>query len=163
MHTSSTFFSILNKLNLQLQGKGVNLFTHQGIIKAFVEKLQLWFNRVGNINFVQFPCVNGTVGDKQNIRVQVLEHLSKLEDEFQRYFPEVDMTRDDLSFVRDPFTAEVHTDPLHFQEEILELKNDLSVKDLYKQSTLENFHHMQSVDFCHLHQLIRVSVVFRLC
>ena len=132
-------FSILNKLNLQLQGKGVNLFTHQGIIKAFVEKLQLWINRVENNNFVQFPCVNGTVGDKQNIRVLVLEHLSKLEDEFQRYFPEVDMTRDDLSFVRDPFTAEVHTVPLDFQEEILELKNDLSVKDLYKQSTLEKF------------------------
>ena len=133
------FFSILNKLNLQLQGKGVNLFTHQGIIKAFVKKLQLWINRVENNNFVQFPCVNGTVGDKQNIQVQVLEHLSKLEDEFQRYFPEVDMTRGDLSFVRDPFTAEVHTVLLDFQEEILELKNDLSVKDLYKQSTLEKF------------------------
>ena len=107
-------FSILNKLSLQLQEKGVNLFTHQGIIKAFVEKLQLWINRVENNNFVQFPCVNGTVGDKQNIPVQVLEHLSKLEDEFQRYFPEVDMTRDDLSFVSDPFTAEVHTVPLDF-------------------------------------------------
>ena len=71
--------------------------------------------------------------------MQVLEHLSKLEDEFQRSFPEVDMTKDDLSFVRDSFTAEVHTVPLDFQEEILELKNDLSVKDLYKQSTLEKF------------------------
>ena len=63
-------FSILNKLNLQLQGKGMNLFTHQGIIKAFFEKLQLWINRVENNNFVQFPWVNGI---KQNIRVQVLE------------------------------------------------------------------------------------------
>ena len=34
-------FSILNKLNLQLQGKRTNLFIHQGIIKGFVEKLQL--------------------------------------------------------------------------------------------------------------------------
>ena len=49
------------------------------------------------------------------------------------------MTKDDLSFVRDPFTAEVHNVPLDFQEEILELKNDLSVKDMYKQSTLEKF------------------------
>ena len=150
----------------------MNLFTHQEIIKTFVEKLQLWINRVENNNFVQFPCVNGTVGDKQNIRVQVLEHLSKLEDEFQRSFPEVDMTRDDLSFVRDSFTAEVHTVPLDFQEEILELKNDLSVKDLYKQSTLEKiWSGMLSADpdvlsyaiSRHLHQLMRVSVVFRLC
>ena len=128
-------------MNLQLQGKGVNLFTHQVIFKAFVEKLQLWINRVENNNFVQFSCVNGTVGDNQNIRVQVLEHLSKSEDEFQRYFTEVDMTRDDLSFVRDPFTSEVHTVavPLDFQEEILELKNDLSVKDLFKLFTLEKY------------------------
>ena len=60
------------------------MLTHQGIIKAFVEKLLLWTNRVENNNFVRFPCVNVTVGDKKNIRVNVLEHLSKLEDEFQR-------------------------------------------------------------------------------
>uniref|UniRef100_K7GCU8 DUF4371 domain-containing protein n=1 Tax=Pelodiscus sinensis TaxID=13735 RepID=K7GCU8_PELSI len=32
-------FGILNKLNLQLQGKGANLFSHQSIIKAFLDKL----------------------------------------------------------------------------------------------------------------------------
>ena len=48
-------FSILNQLNVQLQGKEANLFTHQSITKASVEKLQLWINRVENSNFVQFP------------------------------------------------------------------------------------------------------------
>ena len=47
------------------------------------------------------------------------------------------MTRDDLSFMKDPFAADIHTVPMDFQEQILELKNDLSVKNLYKQSTLE--------------------------
>ena len=56
-----------------------------------------------NSNFVQFPYLNVTVGDKQDIQVHVLEHLSKLKDEFTRFFSEVDMTRDDLSFIRDPF------------------------------------------------------------
>ena len=41
-----------------------------------------------------------------------------LEDEFQQYFPKVDMTKDDLSFVRNPFTADDHTIPLDFQEKI---------------------------------------------
>ena len=94
----------------------MNLFTHQGIIKAFVEKLQLWITRVENNNFAQFPFINVTVGDKQIIGVHVFEHLSKLEDEFQRYFPEVDMTRDDLSFIRNSFTADVHTAPLDFND-----------------------------------------------
>ena len=102
-------FSILNQLNVQLQGKGANLFTHQGIIKAFIEKLQLWINRVENSSFVQFPYLNVTVGDKQDIQVHVLEHLSKLKDEFTRFFPEVDMTRDDLSFLRGPFAAYIYT------------------------------------------------------
>ena len=82
------------------------------------------------------------------------------------------MKKDDLSFIRDPFTADVHTASLDFQEKILELKNDLSVKDLYKQFTLEKFWSgmltaytgiVQSDDFFHLHQLICVSVVFCLC
>ena len=131
--------SILNRLNVQLQEKGANLFTHQGIIKAFVEKLQLCINRVENSNFVQFPYLNVTVGDKRDIQVHVLEHLSKLKDEFTQLFPEVDMTRDDLFFIRDPFAADIHTVPMDFQEQMLELKNDLSVKDLYKQFTLEKF------------------------
>ena len=79
------------------------------------------------------------VGDKQDIQVHVFEHLSKLKDKFTRFFPEVDMTRDDLSFIRDPFAADIHTGPMDFQKQILELKSNLSVKDLYKQSTLEKF------------------------
>ena len=90
-------------------------------------------------NFVQFPRVNVTVGDKQNIRVHVLALLSKLKDEFHRYFPDVDLARDNLSSIRDPFTADINTVPTELQEEILELKNDFSVQDLYKQATLEKF------------------------
>ena len=49
------------------------------------------------------------------------------------------MTRDDLFFICDPFAADIHTVPMDFQKQILELKNDLLVRDLYKQSTLEKF------------------------
>uniref|UniRef100_K7FT67 Uncharacterized protein n=1 Tax=Pelodiscus sinensis TaxID=13735 RepID=K7FT67_PELSI len=49
-------FGLLNKLNLQLQGKGANLFSHQSIIKVFLDKLELWIVR-GN-NLVQFPYVD---------------------------------------------------------------------------------------------------------
>ena len=118
----------------------MNLFTHQRMIKAIVEKLQLWINRVKNNNFVQFSCLIVRVKDKQNIQVHVIEHLSKLEDKFQRYFPEVDMTRDKLFYIiRDSFTADVHNVLLDFLKKILQLKNDLSVKGLYKQSTSEKF------------------------
>ena len=119
-------FGILNKLNLQLQGKGANLFSHQGIIKAFIEKLEFWIGRVEGNNLVQFQCVDAMLGEKEAIRMQILEHLQKLWDEFHQYFPEVDMTRDGLSFIKNPFTTDVNSVPEDLQEEFLDLKNDLA-------------------------------------
>ena len=132
-------FGILNKLNLQLQGKGANLFSHQGIIKAFLEKLELWIRRVEGKNLVQFPCVDAVLGEKESIQVHILEHLQKLREEFQRYFPEVDMAKDGLSYIRNPFETDVHFVPESMQEEFLDLKNDLAAKDVYQRSTMEKF------------------------
>ena len=78
------------------------------------------------------------LGISKALGCKSLNICQSLEDKFQRYFPEVDTTKDDLTFVRDPFTAEFYTVPLDFQE-ILQLKNDLLVKDLCKHSTLEKF------------------------
>ena len=65
-------FSILNQMNVQLQGKRENLFTHEGIIKAFVEKLQLWINTVENSNFVRFLYLNVTVEISETFRCMFL-------------------------------------------------------------------------------------------
>ena len=132
-------FGILNKLNLQLQGKGANLFSHQGIIKAFIEKLEFWIGRVEGNNLVQFQCVDAMLGEKEAIRMQILKHLQMLRDEFQRYFQEVDMTRDVLSFIRNPFTTDGNSVPEDLQEEFLDLKNYLAAQDVYQWSTMEKF------------------------
>uniref|UniRef100_K7G8N1 DUF4371 domain-containing protein n=1 Tax=Pelodiscus sinensis TaxID=13735 RepID=K7G8N1_PELSI len=122
-------FGILNKLNLQLQGKGANLLSRQSTIK----KLELWIVRVEGNNLVQFPYVDAMLGEKEAIRMQILDHLQK------RYFPEVDRTRDGLSFIRNPFTTDVSSVPEDLQEEFLDLKNDFTAQDLYQQSTIEKF------------------------
>uniref|UniRef100_K7GEU5 DUF4371 domain-containing protein n=1 Tax=Pelodiscus sinensis TaxID=13735 RepID=K7GEU5_PELSI len=108
-------FEILNKLNLQLQGK--------------VDKLELWIVRVEGNNLVQFPYVDAILGEKEAIRT----------DEFQQYFPEVDKTRDELSFIRNPFTTDVNSVPEDLQEELLDLKNDFVAQDMYQQSTIDKF------------------------
>uniref|UniRef100_K7G5P4 DUF4371 domain-containing protein n=1 Tax=Pelodiscus sinensis TaxID=13735 RepID=K7G5P4_PELSI len=131
-------FGILNKLNLQLQGKGANLFFHQSIIKAFLDKLELWIVRVEGNNLVQYPYVDAMLGEKEAIRTQI-PHLWKLRDEFQRYFPEVDRTKDGLSFIRNTFTTDVNSVPEDLQEEFLDVKNDFAAQDMYQQSTTEKF------------------------
>ena len=45
------------------------------------------------------------------------------------------MARDDLSFVMDPFTADIHTVSVDFQEKVLKKRNDLTAQGLCKQST----------------------------
>uniref|UniRef100_K7FQJ5 DUF4371 domain-containing protein n=1 Tax=Pelodiscus sinensis TaxID=13735 RepID=K7FQJ5_PELSI len=139
-------FGILNKLTLQLQGKGANLFSHQSIIKAFLDKLELWIVRVEGNNLVQFPYVDAMLGENCSqshptisATMQILDHLQKLRDKFQRYFLEVDRTRDGLSFIRNPFTTDVNSVPEDLQESFLDLKNDLVAQDVYQQSTIEKF------------------------
>uniref|UniRef100_K7FWQ2 DUF4371 domain-containing protein n=1 Tax=Pelodiscus sinensis TaxID=13735 RepID=K7FWQ2_PELSI len=78
-------FGILNKLNFQLQDSH-HLFSHQSIIKAFLDKLELWIVRVEGNNLVQFPYVDAMLGEKEANWTQILDHFRKLRDEFQRYF-----------------------------------------------------------------------------
>lgn len=55
------------------------------------------------------------------IRMLILDHLRKLRDELQRYFPEVDRTRDwSSSCIRNSFTADVYSVPEDLQEEFLD-------------------------------------------
>uniref|UniRef100_K7FQX6 Uncharacterized protein n=1 Tax=Pelodiscus sinensis TaxID=13735 RepID=K7FQX6_PELSI len=124
-------FGILNKLNLQLQGKGTNLFSHQSIIKAFLDKLELRLRVEGN-NLVQFPYVDAILREKGAIQMQILDHLRKLRDK-------VDRIRDVLSFIRNPFITDINSVPENLQEEFLDLKNDFAAQDVYQQSTIEKF------------------------
>uniref|UniRef100_K7FWR0 DUF4371 domain-containing protein n=1 Tax=Pelodiscus sinensis TaxID=13735 RepID=K7FWR0_PELSI len=141
-------FGILNKLNFQLQDSH-HLFSHQSIIKAFLDKLELWIVRVEGNNLVQFPYVDAMLGEKEANWTQILDHfrgqykgfnhLRKLRAKFQQYFPEVDRTRDGLFFIRNPFTTDVNSVPEDLQEEFLDLKNDFAAQDIYQLSTIEKF------------------------
>uniref|UniRef100_K7FBH7 DUF4371 domain-containing protein n=1 Tax=Pelodiscus sinensis TaxID=13735 RepID=K7FBH7_PELSI len=121
-------FGILNKLNLQLQGKGANWFSHQSIIKAFLDKLELWIVRVKGNNLVQFPYVDAMLGGKKAIQTQILDHLWKLQ--------KVDKTRDGLSFIRNPFKTDVNNVPEDLQEEFLDLKNDFAAQKFWVSVTV---------------------------
>uniref|UniRef100_K7G1P4 Uncharacterized protein n=1 Tax=Pelodiscus sinensis TaxID=13735 RepID=K7G1P4_PELSI len=128
-------FGILNKLNLQLQEKSAKLFSHQSIIKAFLDKLEPWIVRVEGNNLVQFPYVDAMLREKEAIRMQILDHLYEL----QRYFLEMDRRRDRLSFIGNPFTTDVDSVSEDLQEEFLDLKNDFAAQDVYQQSIIEKF------------------------
>lgn len=84
-------FETLNSLNFKLQGNmKSNIMAHHDIIKAFVEKLQLWKRRV-QANYVAFPKFSLMLDDNQltaHLSVHICSHLESLDAEFCRYFPE---------------------------------------------------------------------------
>ncbi|XP_025413309.1 zinc finger MYM-type protein 6-like [Sipha flava] len=48
-------FSILNDLNLSLQGPYTNIFTSNNKIEAFLNKIELWEKRLQKLTFDMFP------------------------------------------------------------------------------------------------------------
>ena len=84
-------FEALNRLNKKLQGPGSNIIVQTDVINAFVAKLNLWIQRAKNDNFASFHRLTEITGDnfEQNLKEDIIDHLQNLQDEFLRYFPEM--------------------------------------------------------------------------
>ena len=93
-------FAALNHLNCQMQG-GVNLIKAEEKICAFQRKLELWWQRLENDNFANFPLLDEiassssiAMNDKedhnelQRLKLEFVEHLQKLQLSFKNYFPD---------------------------------------------------------------------------
>ena len=76
-------------------------------------------------------------GMPNHIKNGILEHLSALESELERYFPET--TDEDLDFIRNPFTYPVEKLADDCQDEFLELINDFTAWQEYEKKLLSQF------------------------
>ena len=87
----ANIFETLNQLNKKLQGPGSNIIVHTNPINAFVAKLKLRSQQANNNNFASFHHLTEITGDafKQNLKEEIISHLQNLQDEFERYFSEI--------------------------------------------------------------------------
>ena len=67
------------------------------------------------------------------------KYLLKLKDEFHLYFPEVDVTRNNLSFIKGLIFGQCCYSTTGLSREIIVTEKYLPARDLHKQSTLEKF------------------------
>lgn len=58
----------------------------------------------------------------ESINTEIVQHLTALEDEIERYFPE--LNGNELNLTRNPFRLLVEKVPDEYQDEFLELKMD---------------------------------------
>ncbi|XP_068234242.1 zinc finger BED domain-containing protein 5-like [Palaemon carinicauda] len=98
-------FSRLNVLNKSLEGPGAGVTDTVDKLKSFQMNLELWETKVKKGNF----DVLETLVDRQDISDQmvtlILDHLSSLQNEIKRYFP--DVSEGILKLISDPFHIDV--------------------------------------------------------
>ena len=118
-------FQALNALNLQPQGKNINIIMHYDIVRSFMSKLDLWQSRIEQGNPASFCNLDSALNNgnlKSELKTQIKTHLFDLKEEFIKYFPDIDEKQEAWKFIRNPFQCEVDEIFDEAQEEFLELK-----------------------------------------
>ena len=114
---------------------------HSDAINALVVKLNLRRQRAKNNNFASFHRLTEIAGDdfNKNLKEDIISHLRNLQDEFERYLPEINTGSTLMKVARNPFIHKVEDVPKAIQEEFTELTNDSLAKDKFHSSKLEEF------------------------
>ena len=131
-------FEKLNILNLKLQGKNTNIIELCDNLKAFVEKLQNWCQKVVDGNIAMFDRLSSYKIDEQ-LKTLIIEHLRSMEYEFQHWFPE--LKEEEAFLVRKPVSnsLDVSDIPNEMQEQFIKLKNDSTAHDIYHEKSQLQF------------------------
>ncbi|KAJ1198429.1 hypothetical protein NDU88_002270 [Pleurodeles waltl] len=134
-------FSLLNELNLGLQGKITTVFKLSDKVAAFKAKLELYGRRVNRGILNMFQTLAGIVGETElehSFCQLVHDHLSLLLKEFERYFPTTKDPRTGKEWIRDTFANKSGESSMSMQEEeqLLEIANDGGLKTTFETTTL---------------------------
>ncbi|CAG4936404.1 unnamed protein product [Parnassius apollo] len=135
-------FGALNELNLKLQGRNGTIISNYDYIQGFIAKLQLWNKKLSSENVISFSRLFEAIKNNKldaNLEADIKTHLQALEDEFRRYYRDIDSESPIWHMTRNPFVVDVLQLPEEIQDEFLEMKADSSMKDDFHLLTLEKF------------------------
>jgi len=135
----SDIFSILNDLNLSLQGSYTNIFTSNNKIEAFLNKIELWEKRSQKLTFDMFPSFFNMVEEKiineneinemQNV---IAIHLLKLKEKFLKYFdPTTDIRLNNLWVINPFIKSEKNKLSSLNEEKLIELYSDKGLEQIF--------------------------------
>uniref|UniRef100_A0A665UE46 HAT C-terminal dimerisation domain-containing protein n=1 Tax=Echeneis naucrates TaxID=173247 RepID=A0A665UE46_ECHNA len=83
-------FTLLNQLNISLQGRASNMFVVADKVQAFKRKLSLWTKRAQEKRMDMFLLLSDLLENSPQVNISdsVSQHLSQLAEKFDDYFPE---------------------------------------------------------------------------
>lgn len=139
-------FEAMNTLNQSIQGKDATICEFVPKLKAFIEKLRMWRGNIQSGTLAMFSTVTEFLNEKQQSETDILlikklitDHLMKLEEELEGYFPNIG--EGELMYLRNPFSANAQLlqPGIGIQEELIELQHDYSARDVYSENNLCDF------------------------
>lgn len=138
-------FAKLNALNMSLQGTESTVLDYTDKMQAFFMKLDLWISKVAEMDFVMFETLSEWLAENDtmldvDIQQSIAEHMTVLKRELSTYFS--DIKDKNFELVRNPFTASIGSisdSMVDVQEQFIELINDSSAKEVFKQVTIVKF------------------------
>ncbi|KAK6491446.1 general mRNAion factor II-I repeat domain-containing protein 2-like [Huso huso] len=136
--------SLLNTLNLQLQGKEHLVYQLYDNIKAFEQKLQLLERQLKAGNLVHFSSLKevntGTNSAAREINAEYAVFVRDLLQEFQSRFSDFSASENDFSLFSHPFSCKVDDVPEELQMQLVELQCDSVLKEKYSTVPLQDFY-----------------------
>ncbi len=114
-------FEQLNRLNLKLQGKEINVYHLKDCPRGFLAKFQNWQRKVGAGNVAMFENLSAVLDENEDrlldplLKTEITQHLRSSESKLNMYFPEFE--EEEGKLVRNPFSGilDIITIPSEFQ------------------------------------------------
>ncbi|XP_060858935.1 zinc finger MYM-type protein 6-like [Metopolophium dirhodum] len=136
----SDIFSILNELNISMQGPHTNLFISYNKIDAFLKKIRLWTNRIKNYTFDMFPNFFNMTQEKiltkneiNEMCIIIEEHLGRLREKMSKYFDPTKDIRKNCNWVINPFVqSDQNILSLTNEEKLIELSADVGLHEIFR-------------------------------
>ncbi|XP_075067564.1 general transcription factor II-I repeat domain-containing protein 2A-like [Mixophyes fleayi] len=143
--------SQMNDLNVKLQCKG--LFVHEmySAVKAFMKKLQLLSNQMGDNILTHMPTLKEAKPSADHLH-RYSSMLEALHAEFSLRFQDFKRLESEMDMVSSPFSCNVDNAPSDVQMELIDLQSDtllaahfrsVPLLEFYSSLKEENFPHMR--------------------
>nr|XP_014719508.2 LOW QUALITY PROTEIN: zinc finger MYM-type protein 6 [Equus asinus] len=153
----SDIFSLINELNLSLQGTMTTLFNLYNKIDVFKEKLKMWLKRTQENDYDMFPSFsefsNSSGLNMRSIASIIFKHLEGLSQMFNDCYPPEEDLRSGNSWILNPFVNHQNSNLTDFEEEKLaQLSSDLGSQSVFKSMSVTQFWINAKTSYPELHE-----------
>ncbi|XP_045046745.2 zinc finger MYM-type protein 6 isoform X2 [Desmodus rotundus] len=153
----SDIFSLINELNLSLQGTMTTLFNLYNKMDVFKEKLKMWLKRTQENDYDMFPSFsefsNSSSLNMRSIASIVFEHLEGLSRMFNDCYPPEEDLRSGNLWIINPFMNHQNSNLKDFEEEKLaNLSSDLGLQSVFKSMSVTQFWIKAKTSYPELHE-----------